>query len=582
MKRCYSALEGMTFIDVIVGTSVMLIVFLGIFGAFKLSIQLVFTMKAKAGAIALLTDQLEYIRGLPYESVGTVGGIPTGSIPQLQQKSLNSITYTRKTLVQYVDNPSDGLGIADSNGITADYKSVKVETFWMVRGESRSAFAVTYISPHSIESLASGGTIRINVFDAIAEPVPSANVRVVNASVSPVIDVTVATNGSGVIEFPGTPPASNYQILVSKPGYSSAQTYSISGAIPNPTPGNLSVVNGQTSTASFAIDKTGSLAISTLNPPGPGNFADTFTNQSKLFSTTSATTSGGALRLDGSAGSYPVSGSGTSVSIAPLYLSGWTALSFTASTSPQTSVAVHLYYWNGSVYALIPNADLAGNSVGFTASPIDLSALPAATYTDLRLGVTIASSDPLWTPEILEWSISYVAGPTPLPNVPFLVRGTKTIGMTGGGLPVYKLTENDTTDAAGVRTIDPIEWDTYFISLPSGSSYAISEQCPSTVAVDPAQSVSASLTLVPAPGNSLRVIVSGMGGAISGATVAISGPTNASMLTSACGQSFFSGIPASDVYTVTVTTPGYQTHTDTHISVAGQSILPVSLDTTTQ
>lgn len=260
-----TARRGMTLIDVVVGTSVMLIVFLGIFGAFKLSIQLVFNTKAKAGGIALVSDQLEYVRGLPYDSVGTVGGIPSGTIPQLQQKTLNGILYTLHTLVQYVDAPEDGSGNSDSNGITADYKSVKIEAFWTVRGQSRSVLVVTRISPHGIETLANGGTLLVNVFNAAAAPVQDATVRIVNASTSPTIDVSADSDAGGVVSFPGAPVASNYQISVTKSGFSSSTTYIATAQNPNPNPGTVSVVNKKTSTLSLSIDRLGSLHLYTLS-----------------------------------------------------------------------------------------------------------------------------------------------------------------------------------------------------------------------------------------------------------------------------------------------------------------------------
>ena len=51
--------RGLSLIDVIVGVFVMLLVFLGIFGAFRISIELVFSTKAKTGATSLITERME-------------------------------------------------------------------------------------------------------------------------------------------------------------------------------------------------------------------------------------------------------------------------------------------------------------------------------------------------------------------------------------------------------------------------------------------------------------------------------------------------------------------------------------------
>jgi hypothetical protein len=574
----------MTLIDVMVGTAVMLVVFLGIFGAFKLSIQLVYNTKAKAGAIALITDQLEYVRGLAYDSIGTVGGIPSGAIPQVQQKTMNGIGYIVRTVVQYIDAPEDGLGASDSNGIAADYKSAKVEALWMVQGQSRSAMAVTAVAPHGVESLTSGGTLRVNVFDAAAVPVQGASVQVVNASVSPAVDVTVLTNSRGIVEFLGTPPASNYQVFVTKPGYSSAQTYAVSAGNPNPNPGNMSVINNQTSATSFAIDHAGSLSIFTYSPAGPVAYRDTFTNQSGLSETFGTAVSNGAVVLSGEPGSYYILGSAASIPVSPQYLASWDSLSFTASTSPATTALVNISYWNASTssYDLVPDNILSGNSGGFTASPVDLSALDPAKYDTLKVRTALSTTDASSTPSVLDWSFDYHAGPTPLPNIDFSIRGTKTIGSAGSGLPVYKMNTSSTTDAAGMRAINPIEWDTYLISLVSGSPYAIVEQCPAAATIAPGQMGTVSLLLADAPVHSLRVVVSGGSGPIANAVITISGPTSASASTGSCGQVFFPGIPSSNSYTVSVSAPGFQTITETNVSVSGQSVLPISLVTAPQ
>src|SRR3989344_5795420 len=61
--------RGVTFIDTVVGTALMLVVFLGIAGVFQLSIDVVTNNKARAGAIALANERMEYIRSLAYASI---------------------------------------------------------------------------------------------------------------------------------------------------------------------------------------------------------------------------------------------------------------------------------------------------------------------------------------------------------------------------------------------------------------------------------------------------------------------------------------------------------------------------------
>ena len=566
----------MTLIEVVVGTALILIIFLAIFAAFQISIDLIFSTKAATGANALINERVEYIRGLAYDSIGTVNGIPNGAIQQVEQKLLNGITYTLSTLIQYVDDPVDGSDAADTNGVTADYKRVKVSADWMIRGKPRSSFAVTAIAPKGMETLSAGGTLRVNVFDTLAAPVSGATVRIVHAS-SPTIDVSIDTGTAGSVAFPGTPPASGYQVTVTKTGYSSAQTYDATAQNPNPNPGHVTVVDKTTTTLSLSIDTLGSLLVSTFSPKGPGSFSDTFSNQSQLSATSSATVSGGSLRLSGTTGAYPSAGSANSTDVVPQYLSSWDSLSWTASTSAEAAALVSLYYWDGAQYALIPDSALPGNSAGFSASPVNISALSAATYNRIQIEGTLNSSDFAWTPEILNWSLSYTAGPTPLPGVSFSIHGAKTIGTSSGGTPIYKFSEDDTTNASGTYSISPIEADGYAIALPSGSPYVISELCPLSPSVQPGQSATVSTILETATANSLRVNVTGGGNPLQNATVTLTvNAVNQQITTSSCGQGIFLGIPAG-TYTATVSAAGYQTATENNVSVSGASTLSETL-----
>ena len=133
-----SCSRGVTLIDTVVGSALMLVVFLGIFAAFQLSIDVVTNNRARAGALALMNERMEYVRSLDYASVGTVGGIPSGPIAQSEPVTLSGIPYTRRTTVQYADDPEDGENEADENGRIVDYKQVRIEMSWDSRtGERR-------------------------------------------------------------------------------------------------------------------------------------------------------------------------------------------------------------------------------------------------------------------------------------------------------------------------------------------------------------------------------------------------------------------------------------------------------------
>lgn len=57
-----NAPRGMSLVDVIVGTALILIVFLALLGLLRASLLISSSSKAKAGATAIATTQMEYIR----------------------------------------------------------------------------------------------------------------------------------------------------------------------------------------------------------------------------------------------------------------------------------------------------------------------------------------------------------------------------------------------------------------------------------------------------------------------------------------------------------------------------------------
>src|SRR3989338_4221774 len=95
--KTFRSQRGASLIDVVVGSALMLVVFMGISAAFQLAVEVVSNNKARAGAVALSGERMEYIRSLSYDAVGTVGGIPAGAIAQSETVLLNGISYTRRT-----------------------------------------------------------------------------------------------------------------------------------------------------------------------------------------------------------------------------------------------------------------------------------------------------------------------------------------------------------------------------------------------------------------------------------------------------------------------------------------------------
>ncbi len=460
-----NAPRGMSFMDVIVGVALVLIVFLALFGLLRASLLISSSAKAKAGATAVATTQMEYMRSLPYDSVGTVGGIPAGPVAQYATTTLNGIPYAVRTLVEYVDDAKDGSGASDSNGITTDYKRVRITTTYIFRSEEREVAIVSNIAPPSIETTVGGGTLRINVVDAAGVAVAGASVRIQNPSVAPTVDFTTFSDIAGSISLPGAPTSTDYRITASKDGYSTAETYARDATNQNPTPGYLTVALNQTTTSTFAIDLLSTLILKTFSPIRTATSSDTFATASGIASSASTQVSGGAVFLSGSTGAYALSGTATATSTSPTYLSEWT--SATANTLVPVGTSLRIQVTDGAG-GVLPDSALPGNSTGFTTFPINLSSVSTTTYTALALQANL-TGDSLSTPQVLDWQIVFEEGPIPLPNVAFTLTGAKKKGTTGGGSAIYKTIIASTTGATGVNTLS-LEWDVYALAI---SGYAV-------------------------------------------------------------------------------------------------------------
>jgi hypothetical protein len=585
-----SAARGVTLIDTLIASSLMLIIFLGIFAAFQLSVDVVLNNKARAGAIALADERMEYIRSLTYSQVGTIGGIPAGIIPQIEQISLNGISYTRRTFIQYADDPGDGLGAADTNGITADYKVLRSDVYWTSRTGERHITVLSRMSPggSGIESAVPGGTLTLQVVNATAQPVFNAQIHIVNSSTTPTtqnIDFNTYTNTNGFASFIGATSTGKYQITVTKSGYSSSQTYSATTQNASPNPGHLTVSANQTTSGTFAIDVLSQKTISTWTPVLPGTWTDTFVDGSNIAVSASTTVSGGAVLLSGSA-PYPTNGSIQSVSITPAYLASWKTLSWSASLPAGTGILYRVYDGSGST--LIPESQIPGNGAGFTTSPIILTGISTSTYQSIRVGAQFTSTGS-GTPSIDAWNVDYDYGPQPLPAVSFTLKGAKAIGSGSAGT-IYKYSTTQNSGAAASVTLTNMEWDTYELA-PSGTTYDIASAChpQSESATYLASSTKFSLAPNTQTVSSIYFVVHTINAVAvdvhstaSGALIPYANVRlyktgyDTTQTADSCGQTMFSGLSAGN-YTLVVSASSFATST-TAVTVGGTTRSSVSLN----
>jgi len=574
---------GFSFIDAIIGIAILTISFLAIYGVFNLSIGLIGVSKAKVGALSLATERMELTHNLSYDDVGTLGGIVPGSIPQEESISLNGVNYTRRVSVVYIDDPQDGLLSGDENGINNDYKRVRVEVSWESKRETDPVVLVSDIMPKGIETNIGGGTLIINVLDALVSPVAFAEIHIENSSTSPAVSTDVFTNENGKVIFPGVPATGNYKITVSKGGYSESKTYDADINNPNPDPGHLTILEGEVTEVTFVIDKLSDKNVKTFAPVGEYIWPDPFDDYSKVATSSDVAIDDGKLSLSYSTSTgYSLSGSVFSRDIGPADLFSWEELSWSDSSSASTTLKYRLYYFNGPDLEKIPDLDLPGNSVGFLSSPVDLSSLDIATYPNISIFGELSSIDASSTPELFDWQIKYEAGPIPIPVIDFHMRGEKIIGKDALDESIYKYSKDLRTNDGGQLQVDDLEFDIYNITIDGvATGYDISEsRNPQPLNLLPGSTVETVLILVPHAQNTLLVTVKNSSGLlIEGAMVRLyKAGYDEAQETSAWGQTFFTPLSASTVYSLEVTKAGYLNFNLNNVDVVGQSNIDILMN----
>lgn len=258
--------RGTTLVETLVAVAFFVGVSMALYGVYQKVSVLLSSIKVKTVATNIANEQFEIIRNLAYSSVGTSGGIPSGSLPQTQTVTRDGIVFDVGITIRNIDQPYDGtLGGSPNDTSPADNKLVEVEVACTGCKNPQPFVFSSIVAPKNLELASNNGALFVQVFDANGLPVNEAEVTVTNSTVSPAVNLTDETNTDGILQIIDVPPSSVYNVSVSKNGYSSSRTYTtteLSGATPI-TP--QAFVATQTITQiSLAIDKVSSLLVDSV------------------------------------------------------------------------------------------------------------------------------------------------------------------------------------------------------------------------------------------------------------------------------------------------------------------------------
>lgn len=236
------------------------------------SLRSIGTARSRLLAIAVANEEIELIRNLPYNDIGTydteydeddAGGWPVGVVPEYQVISRDNIEFSVAVKPRFVDDPFDGEATdAEPDTEPSDYKRMQVTVCWSPYPCETPIVLSTNIAPPGEESAPDTGSLILHVANSSGQPVAGATVQVRNPTEYPDTSVTDETDIYGDLKLYSLPLAtSSYEVIVSKEGMSVDYTTDYANAL-NP---HLSVYDGQATQKTFTIDTLSSLAVQTIS-----------------------------------------------------------------------------------------------------------------------------------------------------------------------------------------------------------------------------------------------------------------------------------------------------------------------------
>jgi prepilin-type N-terminal cleavage/methylation domain-containing protein len=289
-KDSRTASAGFTLVELAVSLVVISILVVSLFGLFVTLVHSATLARQRAVGLTLATNQMEYLKSLPYDNLIVIGGAiaGTGVIPATSTKTVNNARYTVKTSINYVDDAYDNCGniygtVAQKvqycrNATTstpttdtnfADYKVAHVSVL-NVAGKQLAAVD-TQIAARVSETSSNTGALVITVVDGSGAPISGVTVTVTNSTVTPTVNATDTTDGNGIAIIYKAPPdnGNDYIVTASKSGYSSLTTIAASGSL-QPTFPNQKVITQQASALTMKLYPMtpNSLVLETTNTSG--------------------------------------------------------------------------------------------------------------------------------------------------------------------------------------------------------------------------------------------------------------------------------------------------------------------------
>lgn len=304
MEKNYSA--GFTIPELIVTIIVFSIVSVSAYTLLLAHINASSVVKLRTAALSLATEQIEYLRSLPYDSLAVAGGSIVSSatpIPTPTTQTRAGREFDVVTDIRYADDAFDGClnygasqeklcrnyktgtTLTDTN--PRDYKVADVTIRDKKTGKEYARLSSQFTS-RVAETAGNTSAMLVTVIDSAGSPVAGATVTIQNSTLSPAVSQSITTDGDGTALFLDVRPdtGDDYVVSASKTGFSSLSTIPVNGAL-TPKHPNVTALVQQVSNVTLTIDRisTDSLLVQTIDATGAavGNVSFAIRGGIKLY-----------------------------------------------------------------------------------------------------------------------------------------------------------------------------------------------------------------------------------------------------------------------------------------------------------
>lgn len=257
--------KGFTLIELVIGVGIFAIIILAAYTLFSTVYNTNEANRMRSLATEVASQEMEIIRNMDYNDIGTVSGNPSGNIQNLKTVTVGNADFNVETYISWHDDDYD-FTAETGDSAPNDYKRVRISVCWTNLDCPTPVVMTSDFASQQIESAEGKGTLKVTVLSANGNPVPEAKVEFFRNGTGEYFYGYTDTNGI-LIEPNLEPGIDIYHVAASKEGHSNDSTITPQAGVTPPSPDRIdpSVIAGEVNPRTLFIDRTSTMNITTTD-----------------------------------------------------------------------------------------------------------------------------------------------------------------------------------------------------------------------------------------------------------------------------------------------------------------------------